>query len=206
MSSPPTVANRPFQPLPCLRPGPNSGVLIISLLLSVPPSPSIHPSISHTLTPSITIVPSFTALSPFDCISVYNQACWLLHLFSILACEHVHNCVHGCAFAAEHLFVNPVSINIVFTVSVSLRSTDVCPSKRLGHQLKWCSDSQSRIILCSISVGAWEPKSLHKLHCYLGHSSVSKHMVDLEPQLPTFSAAFVLYMCVHIHTQTNAWL
>lgn len=105
----------------------------------------------------------------------------------------------------SHIFVNPVSINIVFTVSVSLRTADVCPSKRLGHKLKWCRHGQTRIILCSISTAAWEPKSLHKLHCYLGQTSVSKHVADLEPQPPTLSAVFVLYVCAGVtaHTCTN---
>lgn len=145
-------------------------------------------------------------LSPFHCISVYNRACQYLHLFSIPARGHVRNCAHGCAFAAEHIFVNPVSINIVFTVSVSLRTTDVCPSKRLGHKLKWCSYGQTHIILCSISMAAWEPKSLHKLHCYLGQTSVSKHVADLESQLPTLSSVFMLYMCVHINTHIHAYM
>lgn len=172
---------------------------MISLLLSVPSSPSVHLSHSHCLYYFISLI--HCTVSPFDCISVNNHACRLLPLFSILACLHVRNCVHSCAFAAEHIFVNPVSINIVFTVSVSLRTADVCPSKRLGHKLKWCSYGQTHIILCSISMGAWEPKSLHKLHCYLGQTSVSKHMGDLEPQLPSLSACICsLYVCAHSHT------
>lgn len=180
---------------------------MISLLQSVPPSPSIS-HISPFLYCYISLI--YCTASTFDWISVCNRACHYLHLFSILACEHVHNCAHCCAFAAEHIFVNPVPINIVFTVSESLRTKDVCPSKRLGHKLKWCSYGQTHIILCSISMAAWEPKSLHKLHCYLGQTSVSKHVADLEPQLPTLSSVFVLYTCVHItthtHAQTNALL
>lgn len=83
---------------------------------------------------------------------------------------------------------------------------DVCPSKRIGYKLKWCGTGQTHIILCSISMAAWEPKSLHKLHCYLGQTSVSKHMGDLDPQLPTLSSVLVLYtVCVHIttHACTN---
>lgn len=172
---------------------------MISLLQSVPPSPSIH--LSHVFPCSYYCTPFiYCTVYPFVYISVYNYVCQYLHLFSIPACEHVHNCAHGCAFAAEHIFVNPVSINIVFTVSVSLRTADVCPSKRLGHKLKWCSYGQAHIILCSISMAAWEPKSLHKLHCYLGQTSVSKHMADLEPQLPTLCA---LYLCAHNHTHMH---
>lgn len=53
-------------------------------------------------------------------------------------------------------------------------------------------------------MAAWEPKSLHKLHCYLGQTSVSKHVADLEPQLPTLSWKFVLHVCITIllHTHT----
>lgn len=56
------------------------------------------------------------------------------------------------------------------------------------------------IILCSISMAAWESKSLHKLHCYLGQTTVSKHVVDLVPQVAVPSSDLALYVCTQIHT------
>lgn len=56
--------------------------------------------------------------------------------------------------------------------------------------------SNSHYSLLYFFEDAFELKSLHKLLCYLGQTSVSKHMVDLEPQLPCPNAAFVL--CVRL--------
>lgn len=44
-------------------------------------------------------------------------------------------------------------------------------------------------------MAAWEPKSLHKLHCYLGQTSVSKLVDDLGAQMPPLTSLFVLDVC-----------
>lgn len=51
-------------------------------------------------------------------------------------------------------------------------------------------------------MAAWEPKSLHKLHCYLGQTTVSKHVADLEPQVAALSSDLAPCVCAHsTHTQ-----
>lgn len=47
-------------------------------------------------------------------------------------------------------------------------------------------------------MAAWESKSPHKLHCYLGQTSVSKHTADLKPQLWIYSVR------VYVLKQTDA--
>jgi len=150
---------------------------MVSFLLSV--SNSILPSSQVSYSPccssstSLYCTVSFTFIA-FPVAHVFNPACPSLHLLITFICDRFYNWAHDFAFAVGHIFVNPLSINIVFTVPVSLRITDMCPSKRLGHKLKWWSHGQTHIILCSISMAAWKPKSPHKLLCYLGQTSVSK--------------------------------
>ena len=52
-------------------------------------------------------------------------------------------------------------------------------------------------------MAALEAKGLHKLHFYLGQTSLSKHVFDLEPQLPTRSSVFVDFIFRHNHTHTR---
>lgn len=126
LSSPPAAANSPFQPQTL----PEASAIQCStndLSLSLP----LQPYVSY---PASVTMSNLRRCFSFLITPVYNQhlsaptprSAALFASVSVIARTAVHS----------HISVNPVSINIVFTVSVSLRTADVCPSKRLGHKLK----------------------------------------------------------------------